>query len=89
MDSARFKLTVVHTWSLYPPREQSTNFLKVAHLILIFFLHLNANMDLWFLYCELLGHFLDNTCTLTRISEALKAKAHVIVIRDDLFNKEV
>jgi hypothetical protein len=46
-------------------------------------------MTLWFLYCELSGHFLDNIHTLIRIEEALKARAKVIAIRNDLFNEEV
>ena len=62
---------------------------KLLAIFILFFLHFNAYMALWFLYCELSGHFLDNICTLIRIEEALKARAEVIAIRNDLFNEEV
>jgi hypothetical protein len=46
-------------------------------------------MALWILFCELFGHFLNNTYDLRRITDALKARADVIAIRNDLFKEEV
>ena len=55
----------------------------------MFFMHFNAYIALWSLYCELIGYFLHNSCDLTRIVIALRVRADAIAIRNDLFVKEI
>ncbi len=56
---------------------------KIPGILFLFYLHPNAYMALWILYCELFVHLLNNTYDLRRITDALKARADVIAIRND------
>ena len=63
--------------------------IQIPGVILMFFMHFNAYIALWSLYCELLGYFLHNSCDLTRIVITLRVRADAIAIRNDLFVIEI